>query len=228
MQFAPAGADSPPRLSLLLSRITERMPETYTDLVYHLAQLEKPIDFSTLFGREAPLEIEIGIGSGYFTSRYALDHPDINLFGLDKEGSEVYRTADKCFRLGAQNVRLTRSDAIYFLHDFVAPASVSKFHVLYSDPWPKRRHHKRRLWRPQFVEQLQQHLEPGGELHMKTDVTEYFEIIDALLKDAPELEMTVEQRLDLEPLDGDYNTNFQRKAIEAGHPLYYQVWRKIE
>lgn len=196
-------------------------------IVLELADLRKPLDFTELFGRDAPVEIEVGIGSGYFLSRYGQDHRELNLLGLDKAGSEVRRTQDKCRRLGVSNVRLLRCDAIYFLEDYPPDGSVDAFHVYYSDPWPKTRHHKRRLWRPEFVRQIERVLRPGGLLRLKTDVTEYFGIIRGLLDASPSLALREERRLDIEPMAGDYQTNFQRKAVEAGHPLHFQVWERL-
>jgi len=205
---------------------TEDHPAMPPALVVEMAALGKPVDFDTLFGRKAPVEIEIGIGSGYFLSRYARVHPEVNLLGMDKEGSEVYRTQDKCRRLGASNVRVLKCDAIYFLEEYVAPESIQTFHVYYSDPWPKKRHHKRRLWREAFARQVERALVPGGLLYLKTDVTSYFEVIQEVMKAADAMQLMENYRLDEAPIEGDYATNFQRKALEKGHPLHYQIWKK--
>ncbi|MCB2156975.1 tRNA (guanosine(46)-N7)-methyltransferase TrmB [bacterium] len=201
-------------------------PDGHWNLGLDLAELEKPLDFDRLFGRSAPVEIEVGIGSGFFCAEYAKDHPEINLLGIDKTGSETHRTNDKCRRRGLTNVRVLRCDALYFLEDYPPEHSVDTYHVYYSDPWPKKRHHRRRLWQPRFIEILRRTLKPGGRLFMKTDVTEYFEVIDGLLHGADFLELVHERRLDLDPMGGDYETNFQNKAIEQGHPLHYQEWRR--
>lgn len=191
-----------------------------------VAEVPAPLDPARLFGRQAPLEVEVGIGSGYFFSRHAASHPGVNLLGIDKARSEVLRTADKCRRLGLVNVRVVACDAPYFLEGRLADGVVNAYHVYYSDPWPKQRHHKRRLWTPGFVATVERTLEPGGRLLMKTDVTDYFAVIDELLHHAPGLELVDERRLDEQPLEGDVTTNFQRKAIEQGHPLHYQEWRR--
>lgn len=193
-------------------------------LVLEVGALDRPLDLDALFGRQAPVELEIGIGSGFFLSRYALERPDLNLLGLDHMGSEVYRTADKCVRLGLAHVQVVRCDAVYFLETFVRTGSVAACHVYYSDPWPKRRHHKRRLWRPAFVAQVARVLAPGGSLLLKTDVTEYFEVIDAVVRGHGGLELAEDRRLDLDPMPGDIESNFQGKAVAAGHPLHYQRW----
>lgn len=203
-----------------------QMADGQWNLELDLAELAKPLDFKALFGRSAPLEIEVGVGSGFFCAEYARDHPEINLLGIDKTGSETHRTNDKCRRRGLTNVRLLRCDALYFLEDYPADHSVDTYHVYYSDPWPKKRHHRRRLWQPRFIEILRRTLKRDGRLFMKTDVTDYFEVIDGLLHASGFLDLVHERRLDLDPLEGDYETNFQRKAIEQGHPLHYQLWRR--
>jgi tRNA (guanine-N7-)-methyltransferase len=195
-------------------------------LVLDLAELAKPLDWDAVFGRRAPVEIEVGVGSGYFLSRYAAQHSQINLFGIEIIGTEVQRAADKCRRAGLTNVRLLRVDAPYFLEDYPAAGSVRAAHVYYSDPWPKTRHHKRRLWTPRFRAILERLLQPGGYVFLKTDVTDYFRVIDRVMKESTVLELVDERRLDEQDMPGDITTNFQRKAIEAGHPLHYQQWRK--
>jgi tRNA (guanine-N7-)-methyltransferase len=198
------------------------------NLFFSFAPADKPFAWDRLFGRRAPVEMEIGIGSGVFTSHYAAAHPDVNYLGVDNVASEVMRTNDKCRRRGLLNVRLLRADALYLLEDFVPEGSLRRLHIYYSDPWPKKRHHKRRLWRPAITPLIERALEPGGELVLKTDVTEYFEVIQAVLDPSTLLRLVEDRRLDLEPLEGDVVTNFQNKAVLAGHPLHYQRWRRAD
>lgn len=206
------------------------------DLVVEMGALDRPHDWDALFGRRAPMELEIGFGSGYFLSRHAVDHPELNLIGIEKAVPEVHRTHDKCRRLlgrarpdAPPNVRLLRGDALYFLEEgFVAPGSLSVVHIYYPDPWPKTRHHRRRLFQPALVPLLERVLAPGGELRIRTDVTEYFDVVKATMAGATLLDLVDERRLDLNPLPNDFETNFQRKARAKGHPLHYQLWRRKE
>lgn len=204
--------------------MTAPVPDQF---VLDLAALPRPFDWEAAFGRAASRrEIEIGIGSGFFLSRHAAANPDASVLGMDKEGSEVWRTADKLSRLGVANARVLRCDALFFMADYVADASIDAYHIFYSDPWPKTRHHKRRLWRPAIVPLLERTIRPGGDLFLKTDVTSYFEVIQTVLGAAEKLELVAERRLDLDPMPGDSETNFQRKAREQGHPLHWQHWRR--
>ncbi len=195
--------------------------------VIDLAEVPNPFDWDAAFGPGAARnEIEVGIGSGYFLSRYGIAHPGSRILGMDKEGSEVWRTADKLARHGVANARVLRADALYFLAEYVADSSVDAYHIYYSDPWPKTRHHKRRLWRPAIVPILERTMKPGADLFMKTDVSEYFDAIQRVLGGAEKLELVEDRRIDRDPLEGDYETNFQRKAREKGHPLHWQHWRR--
>jgi tRNA (guanine-N7-)-methyltransferase len=210
-----------------LSETLPAAPTLTPRLELELGELAKPLDLTALFGRQAPAELEIGIGSGYFLSRYALDHPEVNLLGLDNVGSEVRRTADKCCRLGALNVRVLRVDALYFLEEYPLTDAFQAIHIYYSDPWPKHRHHRRRLWQPRLVPLIERSLVAGGTLYLKTDVTEYFEVIQRVLGEAKGLRLVEDRRLDIEPLPGDYDSNFQRKAVKQGHPLHWQKWQRL-
>lgn len=209
-------------------------PLPTTDLIVEMGQLAQPTDWQAVFGRPAPMELEIGFGSGYFLSRLAVDRPDLNLIGIEKSVPEVHRTHDKCRRLlararpnAAPNVRLLRGDALYFLEEgFLAPASLGVVHIYYPDPWPKTRHHRRRLFQPALVPAIERVLAPGGELRIRTDVTEYFEVVRATMATATQLTLVDERRLDLDPLPNDFETNFQNKARAKGHPLHYQLWRR--
>ncbi|MDX1973129.1 MAG: tRNA (guanosine(46)-N7)-methyltransferase TrmB [Candidatus Sumerlaeia bacterium] len=193
----------------------------------NLSEFEKPLDWEKVFGNRNPVEVEIGCGTGLFLAAYAKDHPELNLVGLDKVAGIVLRTAQKLRKRQLNHVRVLRFEALYFLEEYIAPESLNAVHCYYSDPWPKRSHHRRRVWQPPFLKAAHRSLKPGGLLYMKTDVTDYFEAIQKAFGQCSELFECVEQhRLDEVPLPGDYDSNFQQKARVKGHPLYYQIWRK--
>lgn len=187
----------------------------------------KPLNWETIFGNNRPVELEVGCGTGMFISKYAADNPEINLVGLDKCSGIVHRTAQKTRRLQLENVKLLRFEALYFVDDYVPPASLRAIHCYYSDPWHKRSHHRRRLWQRPFLVACHKALQEGGLLYMKTDVTDYYTAISKVFAASGDLfEQVSSQRLDQVPLEGDYESNFQLKARAKGHPLYYEVWRK--
>lgn len=196
------------------------------DLEVRLPDLAKPVDFTALFGRQAPVEIEVGCGSGLYLAHDAGARPEVNFLGIERDYTQVRRAKDKWRRRGFLNTRIVHGDAHYFLEEFVAPASVDAYIILYSDPWPKKRHHKRRFFQPRLLPTLQRTMKPGGLLTVKTDVTSYYEVIAELLGGAPFLETIHDRRLDLEPDPDDIPTNFQSKAIEKGHPLHAMKYRR--
>lgn len=196
------------------------------DLELRLAELSKPLDFGSIFGRKGPTEIEIGCGSGLFLAVEAGRRPEVNFFGVEQDAGEVARAKDKWRRRGYLNTRIVRCDALYFLEDYAAPDSVDAYIILYSDPWPKTKHHKRRLFQPRLLPILERTMKQGAPLTIKTDVTEYYDVIIELFQSAPFLELEFDKRLDLEPEADDIETNFQRKAIEQGHPLHYMRYRR--
>lgn len=197
------------------------------DLELPMASLQRPLDFQAIFGRTARVEIEIGSGSGLFLAEEAKRRPDVDFFAIEVDAGEVHRAKDKWRRRNLLNTRIVRCDAHYFLEEFPAPASVDAFIILYSDPWPKKRHHKRRLFQPRLLPALRRALKPGGLLTIKTDVTEYYTVIRGLFDGCSEwLTPHFDKRLDLEPEEGDIVTNFQRKAMEAGHPLHYMRFER--
>ncbi len=195
-------------------------------IVVELGELPRPVSVAGLFGREGPLVLEVGFGSGIWLATVAPMHPGTNFLGLERDRTQVLRTREKLEKRGIANVRLVCCDAPYFLEDYLPGGAVSECHIYFSDPWPKKRHHKRRLFSPRLLPILERILAPGAPLHIKTDVTAYHEVMVALLDSAPFLAKEWDRRLDLAPMPGDIVTNFQRKAIVAGHPIHAMLYRR--
>ncbi len=204
----------------------QRDPAGGWDLGLPLAELPRPLDFAGIFGREAPTEIEIGFGSGLFLAHEAARRPEVNFLGIEKDKKQFYRAKDKWRRRDLLNTRALHCDAFYFLEEYVPDQSVDAYIILYSDPWFKKRHHKRRLFAPRLLPALERTMKPGAPLTVKTDITSYYEVIIELLDNAPFLDKIYDRRLDLEPDPDDIPTNYQRKALEAGHPIHSMLYRK--
>ena len=134
-----------------------------------------------------PIEVEIGTGKAGFLLRRAQAYPDRNFLGLEWT-NEFYRFAlDRMQRWKVPNVRLLRSDASHFIRLVCPRNSLAALHIYHPDPWPKRRHAKRRLIQRPFVEAARDCLIPGGRWAVQTDHAEYFELIQELLKNEPGL-----------------------------------------
>jgi len=140
-----------------------------------------PLTAAGLFGRSCPLEIELGVGKGRFLLEWAAGHPDVGLLGVERARSYAVLAAARAARRGLANVRLLHTTAEDLLFRCLAAGSVDAFHVYFPDPWPKKRHHKRRFFRPDNVARLAEVLRPGGLLRVKTDHAGYAAVIaDAL------------------------------------------------
>lgn len=132
-----------------------------------------PIDIAALFGRQAPLRLEIGFGHGRFLSQMAAAHPDEDFLGVEHKDLRVTKTAHWSHRRGADNVRLFHDDAHRFVRERLPAASLKRVYILFPDPWPKRRHRRRRLVNRAFLIDLAHALAPGGRLVFASDSQEY-------------------------------------------------------
>ena len=128
-----------------------------------------------IFGNDHPLEIDLGCGDGSFLIEMAQHYPERNFLGVERLLGRVRGVCKRIQELGLTNVKVLRLESQYTLEYLLAPASVSRLHLLCPDPWPKARHHKRRLVQQEFLHILQKTLSPGGEFLFKTDHPEYFE-----------------------------------------------------
>ena len=126
---------------------------------------------------DRPFEIEIGSGKGGFLIEAASARPGVNLLGIEWAKEFWLYTADRCRRRGLQNVRVLHADAVEFLKWRLPDALVDVFHIYYSDPWPKKKHHKRRVVRDEFLAEAHRALAPGGQLRIVTDHDEYWDWI---------------------------------------------------
>ena len=142
-----------------------------------------PLDWAAVFPEspDAPVELDVGAGRGAFTRGAAACVPGVNFAGVEIDFTAARRGAKGLKRDGVPNGRLFGGDARRFLGEFVPAGSVAAVHVLYPDPWWKRRHRKRRLLDRPFLDQVATALTPGGRLHVRTDVGEYFQQASALL-----------------------------------------------
>ena len=137
--------------------------------------LPRPLVWTDVFGNDHPVELEIGMGKGTFLTEQAKARPEVNFFGIEWARWFWRYASDRLRRNACLNARTVRAEAGYFLAEFVPPASISVLHIYFPDPWPKARHHKRRLIQPKFMPVLQRVVVPGGRLQVVTDHQGYFE-----------------------------------------------------
>lgn len=184
-------------------------------------EIEGTLDWEVLYPQRGPIEVEVGCGKGRFLAERALSHPDRNLLGLELGLPWLRRAAHRLRKAGAGNVRLVRSDARHVLRHLLADACVRTLHVYFPDPWPKRRHHKRRLFDPVTTAAIERVLEAGGELHVATDHADYFEVIVLSIARNTRL-----RRLEGRRTIGGTASNFGVKYLAEQRPIHEAVWVK--
>lgn len=184
--------------------------------------LPSPLEWSVVFGDDHPVEIEIGSGKGSFLVEAAEARPATNFLAIEVATAYARYVADRVRRRDLRNVRVVEADAGRFLADHAPAGSVRVVHLYFPDPWPKKRHHKRRLVQPPFAREAARALAPGGELRFVTDHGEYFEEATAVLDAESALERTDVPEEGMEDL-----TNYERKYREEGRPIHRARYRRI-
>ncbi|WP_240955976.1 tRNA (guanosine(46)-N7)-methyltransferase TrmB [Micromonospora sp. HNM0581] len=182
-----------------------------------------PFDHVALFGRRAPLVIEIGSGMGDTTAHMAAADPDRDYLAVDVHTPGIANLLDLVHLRGLGNVRIVEGDAVELM-ELLPPASLDAVHVFFPDPWPKSRHHKRRLIQPTHVARLRSRLAAGGTLHCATDWAEYAVSMRATLDADPGLVNAYDgyaPRPDHRPV-----TRFERRALRAGRPIADLIYRR--
>ncbi len=152
---------------------------------HHLTDLPP---FASVFDPQRPVEVDIGCGKGRFLLARAAANPGIQFLGIERLLLRTRKIDKKVQRLGLQNVRLMRLEANYTLQYYLPEHSISRFFLLFPDPWPKQRHHKRRLFDEAFRSLIWSRLITGGEIQVATDHLDYFAAIKRLLDDDPRFE----------------------------------------
>ena len=181
--------------------------------------LARPIDFSALFENDNPVELEIGMGKGTFLTEQSLARPQTNFLGIEWANWYWRYASDRLRRHECLNARTVRAEAMFFIREHVADASLAVVHVYFPDPWPKKRHHKRRLIQEPFLQQVQRILVPGGRLQVVTDHADYFQQIEAVVTASP-LKI-IEYNRPGSAGEGEFvGTNFERKYRREGRPFH--------
>ncbi|MGE0557946.1 MAG: tRNA (guanosine(46)-N7)-methyltransferase TrmB [Burkholderiales bacterium] len=191
---------------------------------YGITFSEHFVDLDAAFGRHAPHILEIGCGMGETTAAIAAANPQQDYIGIEVHTPGVGSLLKQIDAMQLANLRVIQHDAVAVLEKMIAPASLAGIHIFFPDPWPKKRHHKRRLIQPAFTALAASRLQAGGYLHAATDWQEYAEQILAVLGAAAELENTAAgfaARPAYRP-----QTKFETRGLKLGHGVWDVVFRR--
>ena len=208
----------------------KRIIKDYQNISVRPESVTGMLDFNILFGRSAPVEMEVGSGKGTFLLEEAKAFPEKNFFGVEWANKYYKLAVDRMGRWDTANVRLMRTDAAGFIAEHIADESIGVFHLYFPDPWPKKRHNKRRFFCDENLIQLLRILKPDGIINIATDHADYFEQMTEVAGRAVE-QGTVKKIEFLRPAgaeDGELvGTNYERKYMKEGRKTYTLALEKL-
>lgn len=207
-------------------RVSNAQRRAHDELLpqFGVPYLPGALDLGSLFGRAAPRILEIGFGMGETTADIAAAHPENDYLALEVHTPGVGSLLKLIVEGGLANVRIVQHDAVEVLEHMIPAATFDGAHIFFPDPWPKKRHHKRRLIQPAFVTLLASRLKPGGYVHAATDWQEYAQQILEVFSAEPALKNTAADyapRPDYRPL-----TKFEQRGLRLGHGVWDIVFRR--
>lgn len=192
---------------------------------FSVDEMAFPLELDSIFSNTAPVTLEIGFGDGQSLLEMAKQAPEINFLGV-----EVYRPGVGKLLLGVEsdkvsNVRVSVLDAVDLVQRALVPQSLARILIFYPDPWPKKKHHKRRLVQPEFIDTLCSRLEPQGVLHLATDIQSYAEHAMEILEACESLRNTAGAGNYAERPEYRPPTKYERRGLKLGHPVFDLVFR---
>jgi tRNA (guanine-N7-)-methyltransferase len=229
---APDDPDRPHRrirsFVLREGRLTAAQDRALTELwpAFGIDYSPALLDLDAIFGRHAERLLEIGFGTGDALAAHAAAHPDIDCIGVEVHRSGVGHLLLRAHAEKLGNIRVICHDAVEVLEHQLPAGSLSAIHVFFPDPWPKKRHHKRRLIQPAFVGRLVRALQEGGELRLATDWQPYAEHMLAVLQGFPDLRNLAGEAHYVERHGERPVTRFERRGQRLGHGVWDLAFRK--
>jgi tRNA (guanine-N7-)-methyltransferase len=185
-----------------------------------------PWDPTKLFGREAPLEVEVGSGKGLFLQNASLAHPEHNFLGVEVAFKYARFIAYRLAKRSLPNAIAVHGDGLRLFREWIPADSLAAVHVYFPDPWWKARHHKRRVMTEAFLADVTRTLQPGGRLHFWTDVKEYFDNTLELIAQSTPLAGPSDVPEKPAEHDLDYRTHFERRMRLHNEPVYRSAFVK--
>jgi tRNA (guanine-N7-)-methyltransferase len=208
-------------------RITRAQARALAELAprFVLPFVAAPVDLTAVFGREAPRTLEIGFGMGETTAETARAHPERDFIAVEVHSPGVGALLRRLQALALANVRVIQHDAVDVVRTMIAPETLDAVQIFFPDPWPKQRHHKRRLVQPPFAALLASRLKAGGMLHLATDWEDYAQQMLAVLSATPGLANPASgfaPRPATRPL-----TRFEQRGERMGHQVWDVVFHRV-
>jgi len=203
----------------LFMRGRTELPEDEALGEYVPESLTKPLNWGEIFPRCAPIEIDLGCGDGAFLMAMARANPEHNFLGIERLLGRVCKSCRKIAREDLKNVRVLRIEVAYAVSNLLPADSIIAFHLLFPDPWPKRRHHRRRAFTAQFLSCIHRALIGGGLFHIATDHTDYFHQIERVIAATDTFVVSAEQQ-------GFPLTTFEQKFLTRGLSIQRLLLRK--
>ena len=206
-------------------RISNAQRRAHADLlpVYGVPFSAAALDLDRVFGRAAPKILEIGFGMGETTVAIAQQHPERDFLGVEVHTPGVGSLLKRIAELHLENVRVIQHDAVEVLQHMIPHAALDGVHIFFPDPWPKKRHHKRRLIQAPFVALLASRMKPGASVHACTDWEEYARQMLEVLSSEPSFKNTA---LDFASAGSRPETKFETRGLRLGHRVWDLVFRK--
>ncbi|HEY7670835.1 MAG TPA: tRNA (guanosine(46)-N7)-methyltransferase TrmB [Gammaproteobacteria bacterium] len=187
---------------------------------------EQKLDLDAVFGRRAPRVLDIGFGDGEALLTAAANNRAIDYLGVEVHEPGIGHLLVLIERAALDNIRIVQRDAVEVVAHMLEPSTFDAINLFFPDPWPKKRHHKRRLVQPAFAAALTATLKPGGLLHLATDWADYGEHMRAVLGACTELVAELPERLAADPLAFRPPTKFELRGRRLGHEVTELCYRK--
>jgi tRNA (guanine-N7-)-methyltransferase len=209
-------------------RVSNAQRRAYEDLLpkYGVPYTKDLLNFEIVYGREAPRYLEIGSGMGETTVSIARSHPQNDYLAIEVYTPGIGSLLKQIEEFKLTNLRIVQHDAVEVVNNMFPQEYLDGIHIFFPDPWPKLRHHKRRLIQPEFISLLCKHLKPGGYIHVATDWNNYADQILEVMSNELSLTNTARdfvQRPEYRPL-----TKFEQRGLRLGHKVWDLVFKKID
>lgn len=189
---------------------------------------DEPIIFKEVFQNTHDVVVEIGFGNGDSLLQQAIEQPQLNFIGIEVHAPGVGHLIHNAHRQNVKNLRVLRHDAVEVLQNQIADASIHKLQLFFPDPWHKKRHHKRRIMKPEFIELIHRKLKIGGRFHMATDWQPYAEVMLEQMSEAPGFINCSGEGNYSPDMSDRCETKFERRGRRLGHGVWDLIFSKID